>query len=207
MKKYLGEVIWTFFFVLAIGLAVKFGAWLTALVIGTALAVLVYAGGHISGAHFNPAVTLWLATSGKLSWNEVLPYRVSQLVWWALGALLVTRIIWWTLTAATLDPSTLKILVVELLFTFALVRVVLNVAATKCNEWNSFYGFAIGMIVFVWAVTVWWISGGGFNPAVVIGSVFDGLFTWWAIWPHLVGELLWAILAWLAYKTLACDKD
>lgn len=207
MKKYCGELLGTFFFVLSIGLAVKFGWALTALAIWTTLAVLVYAGGHISGAHFNPAVTLWLATSGKLSWGEVLPYRISQLVWASLGALLVTWIVGGSLTAATLDPSTMKVLVVELLFTFALVWVVHNVAATKCNEWNSFYGFAIGMIVFVGAVSVWWISGGGFNPAVVIGSTFDGLFTWGTIWPHLVGELLWALLAGIAYKSLACDKD
>lgn len=207
MKKYCWELLGTFFFVLSIGLAVKFGGALTALVIGTALAVLVYAWGHISWAHFNPAVTLWLATSGKLSRSEVLPYRVSQLVWASLGALLVTWIIWGSLTAVALDPSVLKVLVVELLFTFALVRVVHNVAATKCNEGNSFYGFAIGMIVFVWAVTVWWISGGGFNPAVVIGSTFDGLFTWAWIRPHLVGQLLWWVLAWLTYKTVACTND
>lgn len=207
MKKYLGELLWTFFFVLSIGLAVKFGGAMTGLAIWTALAVLVYAWGHISWAHFNPAVTLWLATSGKLSRSEVLPYWISQILWAILAGLLVTRIIGSPIAAAALDPNTTKILVVELLYTFALVWVVHNVAATKCNEWNSFYGLAIGLIVFVWATSVWSISWGWFNPAVVIWSTFDGIFTRAWIRPHLVGQLIGAILAWLAYRSLCCDSD
>jgi len=202
MKKYLGEALWTFFFVLSIGLAVKFGGGMTALAIGLALAVLVYAGGHISGAHFNPAVTLWLATSGKLWWGEVIPYWVSQIVWWIIGGMVAMWIIGWSLTTVTVDASALKVILVELLYTFALVWVVHNTAATKANEGNNFYGFAIWLTVFVWAVTVGSISWWAFNPAVVIGSWFDGLFAWSFVWQHLVGQLLGWVLAWLTYKSL-----
>lgn len=206
MKKYLGEAIGTFFFVLSIGLAVKFGGAMTALVVGTALAVLVYAGGHISGAHYNPAVTLGLATSGKLSWSQVIPYWISQLVGAIIAGLLVAWIIWGKLTTVTLDPSALKVIVVEFLYTFALVWVVHNVAATKANEGNSFYGWAIGFIVFVWAVTVGSISGWGFNPAVVIGSWFDGLFATSMIWQHLVWQLLGWIVAGLVYRGITTNN-
>lgn len=207
MKKYVAELLGTFFFVLAIGLAVKFGGGLAALAIGSALMVLVYAWGHISGGHFNPAVTLGLAVSGKHSWSQVLPYWISQLIGAIAAGLLTTRIIGSPFMAATLDPSALKVIVVELLFAFALVWVVHNAAATTCNKGNSFYGLAIGFTVFVGAVSVGSISGGSFNPAVTVGLWFEGLFATSAIWQHLVGQLLWAILAGLAYKAIACEAD
>lgn len=168
MKKYLGEVLGTFFFVLSIGLAVQFGGEMTALAIGVALMVLVYAGAHISGAHFNPAVTLGLAVSGKHSWSQVIPYWISQLLGAVLAGYLVTWIVGSALTTVALDPEALKVIIVELLFTFVLVWVVLNVAATDNNSGKSFYGLAIGLAVFVGAVSVGSISGGAFNPAVVI---------------------------------------
>lgn len=207
MKKYAGELLGTFFFVLSIWLAVNFAGVRAGLVIGSALMVLVYAGGHISGGHYNPAVTLGLATSGKLSWSVLLPYWVSQLVWAVLGGFLVTWIVGAHLSPASIDPSSLKVIVVELLYTFLLVWVVHNVAATTCNKGNSFYGLAIGFVIFIGASTVGGISWWAFNPAVVIGSLFDGLFTSSAIWPHIVGQLLWGIFAGLAYRGLACDTD
>ena len=121
MKKYLGEVLGTFFFVLSIGLAVQFGGEMTALAIGVALMVLVYAGAHISGAHFNPAVTLGLAVSGKHSWSQVIPYWISQLLGAVLAGYLVTWIVGSALTTVALDPEALKVIIVELLFTFVLV--------------------------------------------------------------------------------------
>ncbi len=207
MKKYLWEALWTFFFVLSIGLAVQFGGAMTALTIGCALMVLVYAGAHISGAHFNPAVTLGLAVSGKHSWSQVIPYWISQLAGAIIAWFLVVWIVGNPLTTVTLDPMALKVIVVELLYTFVLVWVVHNVAATESNSGKGFYGLAIGFAVFIWAVSVGSISGGAFNPAVVIGSYFDGLFATNLIWQHLIGQFAGAILAGLAFKSLVYSKD
>ena len=207
MKKYLGEVLGTFFFVLSIGLAVQFGGAMTALAIGTALMVLVYAGAHISGAHFNPAVTLGLAVSGKHSWSQVIPYWISQLAGAILAGFVVTWIVGAPLTTVALDPDTLKVIVVELLYTFVLVWVVQNVAAAESNNGKGFYGLAIGLAVFVGIVTVGSISGGAFNPAVVIGSYFDGLFATNLIWQHLVGQFAGAILAGLAFRSIVYNRD
>jgi aquaporin Z len=207
MKKYLGEVLGTFFFVLSIGLAVQFGGEMTALAIGVALMVLVYAGAHISGAHFNPAVTLGLAVSGKHSWSQVIPYWISQLLGAVLAGYLVTWIVGSALTTVALDPEALKVIIVELLFTFVLVWVVLNVAATDNNSGKSFYGLAIGLAVFVGVVSVGSISGGAFNPAVVIWSYFDGLFATNLIWQHLVGQFAGAILAGLAFRSIVYSRD
>lgn len=207
MKKYLGEVLGTFFFVLSIGLAVQFGGAMTALAIGTALMVLVYAGAHISGAHFNPAVTLGLAVSGKHSWSQVIPYWISQLAGAILAGFVVTWIVGAPLTTVALDPDTIKVIVVELLYTFVLVWVVQNVAAAESNNGKGFYGLAIGLAVFVGIVTVGSISGGAFNPAVVIGSYFDGLFATNLIWQHLVGQFAGAILAGLAFRSIVYNRD
>ncbi len=205
MKKYVVEAIGTFFFVLCIGLAVRFSGSLAPLVIGAALMVLVYAGAYISGGHYNPAVTLGLATSGKFSWSQVLPYWISQLVGAIIWGRLVSRFLSGYLTPLSLDPSAVKVIVAELLFTFALVYVVHHVAAAESNSNNSFYGLAIGFTVLVGGYVVGTYSGGAFNPAVVIGSYFNGLFTFDTAWQHLVGQLIGAILAGLCCKALASE--
>ena len=142
MKKYVVEFIGTMFLVLTVGLAVANAGSMAPLAIGAVLMAMVYAGGHISGAHYNPAVSLGLWIAGKLPTKELVQYRVSQV----LGAVVAAGIVIVLVgkgTEATLSASTLAILLSELLFTFALVWVVLNVATTKASDGMSYYGLAI----------------------------------------------------------------
>ena len=169
MKKNLVELIGTFFLVMSIGLT---GNPLT---IGCTLMVMVYMGGHISGAHYNPAVTLAMMMRKKISSSEAISYMIFQVV----GALLAATIVY-LLVGAKFGPvpdgryNILKPIFIEGAFTFALASVVLNVAATKATAGNSFYGLAIGFTVFAAASAGGAISGGAFNPAVGIGPLVVG---------------------------------
>jgi aquaporin Z len=201
MKKYVVEFIGTMFLVLTIGLAVANAGSMAPLAIGAVLMVMVYAGGHISGAHYNPAVSLGLWTAGKLPTKDLVPYRVSQLLGAIVAAWLVIALVgkW---AAPALTASTLAILLSELLFTFALVWVVLNVATTKAADKMSYYGLAIWFTVMAGAYAVGSISGGAFSPAVVIGNAIDWLLSWSQIWMHLVATLVGWLVAWSAFKAL-----
>jgi aquaporin Z len=106
-------------------------------------------------------------------------------------------------TAVTpMTPVVGPALLAEFLFTFALVFVVLNVAAAKGTSGNSFYGLAIGMTVMTGAFAVGNISGGAFNPAVATGITIMGLSTWGNIWIYLVADFLGGAVAALAFKTI-----
>jgi aquaporin Z len=191
MNKYLVELIGTFFLVFTVGATVIApGAGdLAPIAIGASLMVMIFAGGHISGGHYNPAVTLGVWMRGKCDTKDIIPYWVAQLV----GALLAAVIVKYlkgggTLTA--MNPPVLPALLAEFLFTFALVYVVLNTATAKGTEGNSFYGLAIGMTVMTGAFAVGNISGGAFNPAVALGISIMGISGWTSIWIFWVAELV-----------------
>jgi aquaporin Z len=171
MNKYLAELIGTFFLVLTVGCTViGHGAGpLAPLAIGSALMVMIFAGGHISGGHFNPAVTLGVWLRGKCAAKDVVPYMLFQILGAVLAALAV-KLLKGGAAVAPLQPATVPALVAEFLFTFALVYVVLNAARAKGTSDNSFYGLAIGFTVLVGAFSVDNISGGAFNPAVAAGA-------------------------------------
>src|SRR5579871_5485457 len=165
MKKYLVEFIGTFFLVLGIGMAViDPGAGnLAPLAIGLTLMVVVYAGGHVSGAHYNPAVTLAVWLRGRCATKDVLPYWISQVV----GSLAATCAICFFKDHPAVTPQEIKIvpaLIAELIGTFCLAYVILNVATAKATAGNSFYGLAIGLTVTAMAFAFGGISGGVFNP-------------------------------------------
>jgi aquaporin Z len=164
MKKALVEFIGTFFLVLTIGLAVRSGSALAPLAIAAGLMAVIYGGGHVSGAHFNPAVTLAVFIRGRCPKSDLLPYLIAQFLAASAAAALTC---WMTgEPAAPALHGTVPSAVVEFLFTFALAWVILNVATAKGTAGNSFYGLAIGMVVLAGAVSVGGISGGAFNPAV-----------------------------------------
>ena len=196
MKKYLVEFIGTFFLVLAIGMAViEPGAGnLAPIAIGFALMVMVYAGGHISGAHYNPAVTLGIWMRGRVNTADVLPYIVSQLIAAALAAATV-KFLRAGIAVTPITPKIGPALLAELLFTFALVYVVLNSATAEGTSGNSFYGLAIGMTVMTGAFAVGDISGGAFNPAVAIGISILGISSWGNLWIYLVANFVAAAIA------------
>lgn len=172
MIRYATEFIGTFFLVLTVGLVVLSEAPLGAVAIGSVLMVMVYMGGHVSGAHYNPAVSLALGFAGKLEKRELLPYWGSQLAGAVAAALAVRAITGRTFAPAPgSDASALAAILVEILFTFALVLVVLNTATNPKTQGNSYYGLAIGFTVLAGAIAGGPISGGAFNPAVGVGPI------------------------------------
>jgi aquaporin Z len=205
VRKYLAEFIGTFFLVLTVGITVTKMNAFAPLAIGGVLMVMVYAGGHISGAHFNPAVTLAALVRGVISAVDAAAYVVAQVVAGVLAAL-VARYVARPASALSLSGRALGVaLVVEALFTFALAYVVLNVATSKDNADNSFYGLAIGGTVGVGAVTVGGLSGGVFNPAVAIGGAVLGLFAWSSIWVYLVATAVGGAVAGVVFLALNAD--
>src|SRR5258708_4465059 len=190
MNKYVAEFIGTFFLVLTIGCTVigQGAGPLAPLAIGSALMVMIFAGGHISGGHFNPAVTLGVWLRGKCEAKDVAPYMAFQIMG-ALLAALAVRFLKGGAPVAALHPATPPALLADVLFTFALCYVVLNVATAKGTSGNSFYGLAIGFTVLVGAYSVGSISGGAFNPAVAGGITVMGLSSVARIWIFLVPDL------------------
>ena len=190
MNKYIAEFIGTFFLVLTIGctgIGASAGV-IAPLAIGAALMVMVFAGGHISGAHYNPAVTLGVLIRGKLKTADVIPYWIAQCVAAAVAAIVVSKILRAGVAVTPIVPKLGPALLAEFLFTFALVYVVLNAATAEGTSGNSFYGLAIGMTVMTGAFAVGDISGGAFNPAVAIGISILGISTWNNIWIYLVAD-------------------
>ncbi len=209
MKKYLVEFISTFFLVFTIGMTVIApGAGNFApLAIGAVLMVMIYAGGHISGAHYNPAVTIGVWLRGKCPASDIVPYIVAQLGGAALASLAVKALKTGLVTKAAalggpMTPEVLPALIAEFTFTFALVWVILNVATAKGTAGNSFYGAAIGFTVLAGAFAVGGVSGGAFNPAVAFGLCLMGIVSWASLWIYLVANFAGAIAAALAFKAV-----
>jgi aquaporin Z len=204
MNKYLAELIGTFFLVLTVGCTVVGGGAgvIPPLAIGAALMVMVYATGHISGGHLNPAVTLGVFMRGKHPASEVVPYWIAQIAGAVLAAIVVRMVLRAGVPVAAAMPAMLPALVAEFLFTFALVFVVLNSATARGTSGNSFYGLAIGMTVMVGAFAVGDISGGAFNPAVAIGAAAMNIIAPASSWIHIVADLLGGAAAALAFNAL-----
>ena len=196
MNKYIAEFIGTFFLVLVIGCTgIGAGAGVIApLAIGAALMVMVYAGGHISGAHYNPAVTVGILIRGKVMVSDVVPYIIAQLAGAALAALITTKLLRAGIAVTPIAPKLVPALLAEFLFTFGLVYVVLNAATAEGTSGNSFYGLAIGMTVMAGAFAVGDISGAVFNPAVALGISLLGISSWSNIWIYLLANFLAAII-------------
>jgi aquaporin Z len=203
MNKYLAEFVGTFFLVLTIGCTVINGGSgvIPPLAIGSALMVMIFAGGHISGGHYNPAVTLGVWLRGKCEAKDLAPYMIFQIMGAVLAALAV-KLLKGGSAVAPAHPATIPALLAEFLFTFALVYVVLNVATAKGTSGNSFYGLAIGFTVLAGAFSVGSISGGVFNPAVAVGISVMGLSSWANIWIYLVADFAGAAVAAGAFQAL-----
>ena len=202
-KKLVAELIGTFFLVFTVGQAVVAPgvAEFAPIAIGFALAVMVYATGHVSGGHVNPAVTLGVFLRGKIKAPELVGYWIAQLIGAVLAALAV-RYLKGEIAPATTPLAVGPSLLAEFLFTFALVFVVLNVATARGTEGNSFYGLAIGGTVMVGAFAVGGVSGAAFNPAVAVGAVLVSLVRVADLWIFLVAELLGGAAAALVFNAL-----
>lgn len=202
MNKFIVECIGTFFLLLTIGLTVIPGSAgvIAPLAIGSVLMVMVYAGGHISGAHYNPAVTLAVLIRGRCTMADVPVYLTAQILGAVAGALTAQFLVGSGTAAGTIDVT--KSLIAEFLFTFALAYVVLNVATAKGTSGNSFYGLAIGFVVMTGAFSVGGISGGAFNPAVAIAAPLMGLMDWNNIWIHISADFAGGALAAVIFNIL-----
>jgi aquaporin Z len=187
MNKYLIEFIGTFFLVLTVGLSAN------PIAIGVVLAAMVYMGGYISGAHYNPAVTLAIWMQKKISSIEAGKYMLVQLVA-AIAAAFAYQIVQFDRAKMIVSPSPFAnfgaALLIEVLFTFALVSVVLHTAVSKKTEGNNYYGIAIGLILMAAAFAGGRISGGAFNPAVGLGP---NLYNWSFLTYHASNLLLYSI--------------
>jgi aquaporin Z len=210
MKKYLVEFIGTFFLIFTIGstvIAPGAGA-MAPLAIGACLMVMIFSGGHVSGGHFNPAVSLAAFIRGKLTAVDLIPYWLAQFAAAAVAAWVIhfTKLSDAASAASAFPIGWKAAFLVEFLFTFALAWVVLNTATAKGTAGNSFYGLAIGMTVMTGAYAVGGISGGAFNPAVAVGVTIMGLNTWANLWVFLVANLAGGAVAALTYKLVNGDE-
>jgi aquaporin Z len=202
-RNALAEALGTFVFAFAAVGAVTSGSVLTPLAIGLVLMVMVYATGHISGAHLNPAVSVAAWVRGALPLKDLLPYVLAQLVGAALGGALSLAV--WPVAKAPMKIEVGPSFLVEALWTFVLAYVVLNVATSKDHPNNSFYGLAIGGTVFVGAVAVGGVSGGGFNPAIALALAVTGHFAWGSYWLYFIAPIVGALLAGLVFRVLNSD--
>ena len=202
MRKYLVEFIGTFFLVLVIGMVVLGGIGnFASLGIGATLMVMVYAGGHISGAHYNPAVTLAVLVRGRINVTDAIAYMIVQVLGAAAAALLVTYF-YDKLPEVVPRTNNFRAIVAEFVGTFALAYVVLNVATSKDTAGNSYYGLAIGFTVLAMAYAFGAISGGAFNPAVAVGICIMQIAGWTDIWIYLLGCFAGGLAAALIFRFL-----
>ena len=205
MNKYITELIGAFFLVFVIALTGN------PIAIGAILMVMVYMGGPISGGHYNPAVSLGVYLRGKLSLNDFLIYSAFQIIGGLIAALIFVYLSGRPFAPDTgFDMPFLKSLIVEFIFTFALVAVVLNTATNPKSAGNSYFGLAIGFTVMAGAFAAGPISGGVFNPAVAIGPIIvdtiNGGKSVSNLTLYLVGPLAGGLAAGLMYKVMNPDE-
>ena len=201
-QKLTTEFIGTFFLSLTICTVAVYGPEVEYAPFGIAatLMVMIYAGGHISGAHYNPAVTVSIYLRGACDKEEVLPYIASQVIAAVSAAIVVENLLSPDVVVPGFELGT-DAVVAELLFTFALAYVILNVATTESTSGNGYYGAAIALVVLAGAITVGSISLASFNPAVTSALIVSGKLTLADSWMHFVPQFVGAVLATYVYKS------
>ena len=201
-QKLTTEFIGTFFLSLTICTAAVYGSAGDYAPFGIAatLMVMIYAGGHISGAHYNPAVTVSIYLRGACEKDEVLPYIVSQVIAAVSAAIVVESLLFPDALSPEMADLGTDAVVAELLFTFALAYVILNVATTESTSGNGYYGAAIALVVLAGAITVGNISLASFNPAVTSALIVSGKLAIADSWMHFVPQFVGAVMATYVYK-------
>ena len=210
--KALVEFLGTFFLVSVIGLVIvqKIGNPMAeALAIAGVLTALIYAGGPISGGHYNPVVTLAVVVLRRMARSDGLAYVLAQ----CFGALVAAGVVAFSLPSDTagpvaefsLDAASMRLAFMEFLFTFLLVFTILNVSMRKSVMGNSYFGVAIGLVVLAGILTVGPISGALFNPAVTLGLMGMDLTPWSGILWYLGSQLAGAMVAAAVFVQTAPD--
>ena len=182
------------------------------LVFGLVVMALVYTLGDISGAHINPAVTLGFWVSGQFESKRVAPYILAQ----CCGALLASLLLRAMFgvhgnMGATLpleidnQPMVYECLVLEIILTFILMFVILNVAIGS-KEKGIFTGIVVGGVIALEAIFAGPISGASMNPARSLGpAVASGNFT--AFWIYVIGPVIGSLLAVPTWRFIGASKD
>ncbi|GAA2631369.1 aquaporin Z [Dactylosporangium fulvum] len=206
---YVTEFIGAFFLVFTVGTSVLSGTPLAPLAIGAVMMVMVYAGAHVSGGHYNPSLTIGVFVRRRIDLPDAIAYWVAQIAGGVVGAVVA----YWVMNPTGIAPMDVSgrrlvtALLVELLFTFALAYVMLNVATSRSNPNNSFYGLAIGFTVAAGAIAVGRISGAAFNPAVTIGAAVMGLLAWHVAALYLVVQVIAGVVAGSVFLVLNPDEQ
>lgn len=202
-SKLIAEFIGTFFLALTICTAAVHGSAgdYAPFAIAATLMVMIYAVGHISGAHFNPAVTVAVWLRGACEKSDVVPYISVQALAGVLAAIVSQEILLAETSVTAIDMDATNSLAAEFLYTFALVYVILNVATSDATQGNGYYGAAISFVVLAGALTVGGISGGSFNPAVSGALLVSGSIELSDLWIHLVPQFLAGVLAVQAFNS------
>jgi aquaporin Z len=212
-RRYIAEFIGTFFLILTICMVGygKVSSDLQPLAVGTVLIAMIYACGHISAAHFNPAVTIAFFLRGKIDIKNAGFYILAQMLGGLAAALLTGVLISAKppTTALMLPPqyfSVLPALLAEVVGAFAWVWVILNVATAKALEGNSFYGIAIGFTVTALMYTLGSVSGSVFNPAVALATCIVQFSSWNNLWIYMVGSIIGAVLGAIVFKYVNLEE-
>ncbi len=223
MKKYLAEMIGTMVLVLmGCGAAVFAGAGQpfdpvgtlgVAFAFGLSVVAMAYAIGSISGCHINPAITLGVLLTGRMSGKDAGLYIVFQII----GAILGSAILWFlakesgstsTLTGANgfAEGQMAQAFVAETIFTFIFVLVVLGVTAK--NGLNKFAGLAIGLALVLVHIVCIPITGTSVNPARSIGpAIFQGGAALAQLWVFIVAPFLGAAIAAFVWKGITVENE
>jgi len=201
-NKLIAEFIGTFFLALTICTAAVHGSAgeYAPFAIASTLMVMIYGLGHVSGAHFNPAVTVGIWLRGACEKDEVAPYIAVQVIAGAAAALVSAKLLIADPSVTALELDMTQTIGAEFLYTFALVFVILNVATSEATAGNGYYGAAIAFVVLAGALTVGGISGGSFNPAVTGALFTSGAIEAADLWMHLVPQFAAGMLAVQAFK-------
>jgi aquaporin Z len=203
-RKYVVEFIGAFFLMSAVGMATLTGSVFVPLAAGGMLMVMIYAGGHISGGHYNPAVTAAVLVRGRIGIGDAAGYWIAQVIGGVVAGVVARAVV----NRAAVRTLTLSghreaaAAVVEVLFTFALCYVMVNVATSRDQAKNGFFGLAIGFALVAGAFAIGGISGGALNPAVALGAATAGLFAWSTVWVYILVELAAGVAAGLAFLAL-----
>ncbi len=200
--KYVYELLGSFFLIFTIGMVTlppNNAGFLAPLAIGSILAVMVYAGAHISGGHYNPAVSFSVFMRGLLQLEDLFKYWLAQII----GAVLASSTVLFfkgKFVVEIVPVEMMRGFIAEALFTFALSFVVLNVATAKATKENCYFGLAIGATVIAGAYAVGPLSGGAFNPAVSVGLAMMNISTWTASLAFSAAQLIGGALAAITFK-------
>jgi len=199
IRKYIAEFIGTFFLVFIMGLTGN------PIAIGLIFGALIYWGTNISGAHFNPAISLAVLIKGEIKIKNFIFYSAAQLFGAFFAALVIYSIrdvVYFP--SPGLDVHYVKSILCELLLTFLLCSVYLTVMFHKKFIGNNIYGIVVGFTLIAIMFAGSSISGGVFNPAAGLGTgLFDLLITGDGInhsWLYIVGPFTGAAFAGLIYN-------